>query len=62
MLLERIQERECARFAREFSYDVLVQADPDAITTASRRRGSYASESSLNTRVAPQQQRMQTTG
>uniref|UniRef100_K3W5U8 DEP domain-containing protein n=1 Tax=Globisporangium ultimum (strain ATCC 200006 / CBS 805.95 / DAOM BR144) TaxID=431595 RepID=K3W5U8_GLOUD len=38
------------------------KADPDAITTVSRRGSSYASESSLNTRVAPQQQRMQTTG
>uniref|UniRef100_K3W5P0 DEP domain-containing protein n=1 Tax=Globisporangium ultimum (strain ATCC 200006 / CBS 805.95 / DAOM BR144) TaxID=431595 RepID=K3W5P0_GLOUD len=62
MLLERIQERECARFACEFSYDTLAQADPDAITTVSRRGSSYASESNLNTRVAPQQQRMQTTG
>uniref|UniRef100_K3WK19 Protein kinase domain-containing protein n=1 Tax=Globisporangium ultimum (strain ATCC 200006 / CBS 805.95 / DAOM BR144) TaxID=431595 RepID=K3WK19_GLOUD len=62
VLLERIQERECARFTREFSYDVLAQADPDAITTASRCGSSYASESSLNTRVSSQQQWMQTTG
>ncbi|KAF1319483.1 Tkl protein kinase, partial [Globisporangium splendens] len=62
MLLERIQEQECARFAREFSYDMLAQSDPGALTTVSHRGSSYASESSLSMYVAPQQQRMQTTG
>uniref|UniRef100_K3WI76 Protein kinase domain-containing protein n=1 Tax=Globisporangium ultimum (strain ATCC 200006 / CBS 805.95 / DAOM BR144) TaxID=431595 RepID=K3WI76_GLOUD len=59
MLLERIQEQECARFARDFSYDVLVHMDPETFSSVSHRGSSHVSEDGFHVRG---QQRVQTTG
>ncbi|KAF1316112.1 Tkl protein kinase, partial [Globisporangium splendens] len=59
MLLERIQEQECAQFARNFSYDVLAHMDPETFSSVSRRGSSHVSEDDFHVRG---QQRVQTTG